>query len=40
LIFRRKSKTLNIDREGFEKFLKHAGHAYSVQSIQVQNLKT
>lgn len=25
--------TLNIDREGFEKFLKHTGHSFTVRSI-------
>jgi len=28
--------TLNIDREGFEKFLKHTGHEFTVRGIPVQ----
>ena len=30
--------TLNIDREGFERFLKHTGHGFSVRPIPVVSL--
>jgi Ala-tRNA(Pro) deacylase len=29
--------TLNINREGFEKFLKHTGHGFRVRTIPIQN---